>query len=314
MAALETIYTEHPDYPGELPDIALALGFFDGVHKGHKEVILKAKEEAEKRGFRSGVMTFFPHPKEVLRGEKVNYLTTLADKQKLIEDLGIDYLIVVKFNKNFSELTPQQFVDDYLIRLNVKHVVAGFDYSYGRLGKGTMETLPFHSRGKLTASVVEKVTSGEEKISSTNIRTALSDGNIEKVNKYLDRVYSVSGKVVEGEQRGRTIGFPTANVKPIERSCVPGTGVYVTELYTEGKWHRSICNIGYKPTFHDSSEGEPVIEVHILDFNKYIYGEEVAVRWHRKLRGEIKFSSVEDLIKQLHKDADQARDFFEKHS
>ena len=309
---METIYIEHPKYPEKLPELAIALGFFDGVHTGHQEVILKAKSEAEKRGLQSGVMTFFPHPKEVLRGgEKVSYLTSINQKEKIIAELGIDYLIIVKFDKNFSSLTPQQFVDNYLIHLNVKHAVAGFDYSYGRLGKGSMETLPFHSRDKVTSSVVNKVEANGEKISSTSIRLALEEGNIVKVNEFLGRPFEISGQVVKGEQRGRTIGFPTANIKPAERACIPQVGVYIVQLLIDGRYHKAVCNVGFKPTFHEKSEGEPTIEVHVLNFTGDLYNMDVTVRWLCKLRNEKKFESVDHLIDQLNEDVEKAKHFFQ---
>ncbi|SDY70361.1 riboflavin kinase / FMN adenylyltransferase [Evansella caseinilytica] len=308
---MKTIKIKHPhQHFDDIPPSALALGFFDGVHKGHKEVILTAKHAAESARLKSGVMTFFPHPKEVLRkGERVKYLTSWIKKEELIAQLGVDYLIVIQFDELFSELTPQQFVDQYLIGLNVRHVVAGFDYTYGRLGKGTMETLPFHSRNALTSSVVEKVHHEGEKISSTNIRAALKQGNIQKVNDYLGWCYETSGMVVEGEKRGRTIGFPTANVQPDERIIVPDPGVFIVRIFVNNHWHRGICNVGYKPTFHDRKK-EQTVEVHIFDFEDIIYGKEVTIQWLEKIRDEKKFASVQQLIDQLNDDVKTAAVFF----
>ncbi|MFA9558037.1 riboflavin biosynthesis protein RibF [Evansella sp. AB-rgal1] len=306
-----TIMIKHPFQKREMPPLCLALGFFDGVHKGHKAVISKAKEEAEQRNLKSGVMTFFPHPKEVLRKEtKVDYLTSMEEKEQLMKELGIDYLFVVHFDLSFSELNPQQFVDQYLIQLNVKHVVAGFDYTYGRLGKGTMETLPFHSRNKLTYTTVDKVESDGNKISSTNIRQALGKGDISVANKYLGRTYESSGIVVNGDKRGRTIGFPTANVQVGERAFIPNTGVYIVRIMVNNKWYNGVCNIGFKPTFHDTLH-KPTIEVHIFRFDKNIYGEHVKVQWHRKIRNEMKFASVDELVSQLQLDVTEAEVYFQ---
>ncbi|WP_307323160.1 bifunctional riboflavin kinase/FAD synthetase [Evansella vedderi] len=308
---MKTIKIKHPHYHIELPKLSLALGFFDGVHAGHQTVIEKAKEEAKKRGIKSGVMTFFPHPKEVLRKDsRVRYLTSMKQKQALIEMLGVDYLIIIDFDNGFSELTPQQFVDYYLIGLNVKHVVAGFDYTYGRLGKGTMETLPFHSRNKLTYTTVGKVEFKGEKISSTSIRQALEDGNLSKVNRYLGRNYETEGVVVHGEKRGRTIGFPTANVQLEARTYIPAVGVYFVRLFVNNEWYDGVCNIGYKPTFHNDKEGAPVVEVHLLHFNDNIYGSSVKIQWMEKIRDEKKFDSVNQLINQLEKDVQAAKNYF----
>lgn len=310
---MKTIHLKHPHRSLKMPELVLALGFFDGVHKGHEQVILTAKKKADELGIKSGVMTFSPHPKEVLRkGANVQYLTNMEMKTQLIEKLQVDYLLVVEFNIPFSELTPQQFVDQYLIDLNVKHVVAGFDYTFGRLGAGRMETLPFHSRNKLTYSVVDKVEKNGEKISSTNVRQAIREGNIKKANDYLGRPYEMVGEVVQGEQRGRTIGFPTANIAVEKQSITPSTGVYIVQILVNNRWYDAVCNVGFKPTFHDNQEGSPTIEVHIFQFNESIYGKKVRVKWYEKLREEQKFDSVDELISQLHQDKKDGSAFFQK--
>lgn len=313
MAPLEIIRLKHPRPLLNLPSITLALGFFDGVHRGHQKVIEVAKKEAKKRNLKSAVMTFFPHPKEVLRDtkEEIQYLSPLPEKIKLMENLNIDYLFIVTFDENFAELSPQQFVDQYLIDLNVKHVVAGFDYSYGRLGKGTMETLPFHSRHKFTQSTVKEVSHESEKISSTEIRQSLSTGNIEKVTKYLGRTFYIEGQVEHGEKRGRTIGFPTANIKPVERTVVPVSGVYTVLLCVNGESLPGVCNIGYKPTFHEDSPDKPTIEVHVLDFHGNLYDQVVKVSFLNRIRGERKFDSIDDLKQQINNDVGQAREFID---
>lgn len=311
MAPLEIIRLKHPRPLLNLPPIVMALGFFDGVHRGHQQVINVSIEEAKKRNIQSAVMTFYPHPKEVLREnqEEIQYLSPLPEKIKLMENLGVDFLFIVTFDRNFAGLSPQQFVDQYLIDLNVKHVVAGFDYSYGRLGKGTMETLPFHSRHKFTQSTVNEVSHLDEKISSTEIRQALSKGNIDKVTMYLDRPFDIEGEVEHGEKRGRTIGFPTANIKPVERTVVPASGVYTVSLFVNGEWLPGVCNIGYKPTFHENSPDKPTIEVHVLDFHDNIYNKVVTVRFLNRIRGEQKFASIDDLKQQISLDVVQARNF-----
>ncbi|WP_416150906.1 bifunctional riboflavin kinase/FAD synthetase [Salipaludibacillus sp. HK11] len=312
---MEIIRLKHPHPPLKLPSTAVALGFFDGVHRGHQKVIEVAKEEAMKRNHQSAVMTFFPHPKEVLRKEEANnieYLSPLPEKIQLIESLGVDYLFIVSFDRHFADLSPQQFVDQYLIDLNVKHVVAGFDYSYGRLGKGTMETLPFHSRDEIMQTTVGKVSQDNEKISSTEIRSALALGNMDKVNQFLGRNFIVEGQVEHGEKRGRTIGFPTANIKPVERTVVPAVGVYFVYLNVNGKKLPGVCNVGYKPTFHDDVPDRPTIEVHVLDFHGDLYDENVFVSFVSRIRGERKFDSIEALKQQINEDIKRACEFLEK--
>lgn len=313
---MKTIYINHPhNFSKEnLPEIVMALGYFDGVHLGHQEVILEAKRIAAQKNIKSAVMTFDPHPSVVLGKniQHVEYITPLADKEKIIESLGIDILYVVHFDRDFANLLPQEFVDMYIIGLNVKHVVAGFDYTYGRLGKGNMETLPFHSRESFSQTVIEKVTKEEEKISSTYIRNALRNGNVEIIPSLLGRYYSIIGTVVDGDKRGRTIGFPTANIKLNDEYITPMLGVYAVRIKVRNTWYNGVCNIGYKPTFNNEATAKPTIEVHILDFHDQIYGEKVIVEWHKRLRSEQKFTNVQQLIEQIQKDKQKAQDYFAK--
>ncbi|ARK30958.1 bifunctional riboflavin kinase/FAD synthetase [Halalkalibacter krulwichiae] len=306
---METIFLQHPIDINTLKrnSTVMALGFFDGVHKGHQAVINKAIEIAKQTGTTTSVMTFNPHPKEVLRKQEgeMKYITPLLDKIEKIRNLGVDTLYVVKFTRDFAELTPQEFVDQYLIGLNVIHAVAGFDFTYGALGKGTMETLPFHSRGKLKSSIVEKLEADNQKVSSTRIRALLEAGEVENVTKLLGEPYSLRGTVIDGEKRGRTIGFPTANIKPIENNIIPKTGVYAVMLKVRDREVSGVCNIGYKPTFHKEAD-EPVIEVHLFSFNEDIYGEEVELTWFFHIRDEQKFPSLDDLVKQISLDKEKA--------
>ncbi|WP_026689856.1 bifunctional riboflavin kinase/FAD synthetase [Alteribacter aurantiacus] len=310
---MQTIHIKHPHsyQKSDFSPLVLALGFFDGVHRGHQKVIGTAIEEANNRGLKSGVMTFDPHPKEVLRkGEAIDYLTPLVKKESEIKKLGPDYLFIVHFTPAFAELTPQDFCDDYLIGLNVKHVVAGFDYSYGRLGKGTMETIEFHSRGEFRHTVVEKVDEDEEKISSTRIRSSIRSGELKETTKLLGRNYETKGLVVGGDKRGRTIGYPTANVNKEDSYLIPKPGVYAVELAASGKWYEGMCNIGYKPTFNKERPDELTVEVHLFDFNGDLYGESVSIRWYERIRSEKSFSGVDELLAQLKSDEEQIRHYF----
>jgi riboflavin kinase/FMN adenylyltransferase len=316
---MKTIYIKHPhDFLKEnLPETVMALGYFDGIHFGHQEVIIETKRLSIKRSMKSAVMTFDPHPSVVL-GHKdvqhVEYITPLADKEKLIEELGIDFLYVVHFDKEFASLLPQQFVDMYIVGLNIQHIVAGFDFSYGRLGMGTMDTLPLHSRGQFTQTVIEKVMKEHEKISSTFIRNALRNGNVDIIPSLLGRFYSIKGTVIHGEKRGRTIGFPTANVQLNDAYVTPMIGVYAVQIKIGETWYNGVCNVGFKPTFHDEAKSIPTIEVHIFDFKNEVYGEKVSVEWHLRLRSEKKFANVADLINQIQMDQENALKYFSKHS
>lgn len=314
---MEIISINHSQYvKRELPPLSIALGYFDGVHLGHQKVIKEAKSIAEENGFKSAVMTFDPHPSVVLGKsvKHVEYITPLREKVDLIEKLGIDYLFIVNFSMEFASLLPQEFVDQYLIGLNVKHVIAGFDYTYGRMGKGTMETLPFHSREKFAFTVVPKLVSNNEKISSTLIRSMIRDGRMEEITPILGRYYSTNGNVIHGDKRGRTIGFPTANIELTDDYIFPPTGVYCVRINVHGEWNEGVCNVGYKPTFNKEMSKKPSIEVHIFDFNQDIYGQEVKVEWHLHLRKEQKFNGIEELVAQIEKDKRSALAFFEKNN
>jgi riboflavin kinase / FMN adenylyltransferase len=314
---VKLIKLNHPhEYKREdFPEMAMALGYFDGVHLGHQQVIKEAKKEAEAKSLKSAVMTFDPHPSVVL-GKSVQhmeYITPLDDKIRIIEDMDVDYLFVVNFSIEFSSLLPQEFVDQYIIGLNVHHVVAGFDYSYGKMGKGNMETIQFHSREKFDFTVVSKLsTQEEEKVSSTLIRTFLRDGKVDEMPGLLGRFYTTKGTVINGERRGRTIGFPTANVQMEDQYILPPTGVYAVKILVQGVWHDGVCNVGYKPTFHKEKKDKPSVEVNIFNFDKEIYGESAAIEWHLRLRSERKFEGIQQLVDQIEKDKQEAVLYFEK--
>ncbi|MFJ7729036.1 bifunctional riboflavin kinase/FAD synthetase [Neobacillus sp. NPDC097160] len=297
----------------EFPPLAMALGYFDGVHRGHQQVILEAKKQAEAKGLSSAVMTFDPHPSVVLgKNEKhVQYITPFEEKVKIIEELNIDYLFIVQFTTNFANLLPQEFIDQYVIGLNVQHVVAGFDFTYGRMGKGTMETLPFHSRDQFSYSVVPKFVQENEKVSSTRIRNLLREGKTIELPTLLGRFYTTTGEVIHGDKRGRTIGFPTANIDLTGDYIIPPVGVYAVRMKVHSAWHNGVCNVGFKPTFNKESL-KLSVEVHLFDFNQEIYGEEVEIEWHLYLRKEQKFSGIEQLVTQIEKDKQQTIEYFEK--
>ena len=310
----------HLKYPHQLTQEAkkeaysLAIGFFDGVHKGHQAVIESAKQKAVELGVKSAVMTFDPHPSIVLgrRNEKVFYITPLTQKIDTLEKLNVDTLFVVNFTSDFAKLTPQQFIQYFILDLNVQHVTAGFDFSFGAFGKGNMQMMAQLADGKFGVTVVEKQQDIQEKISSTRIRKCLQDGDMEQVRALLGRAFEVPGIVVHGDKRGRTMGFPTANVQAMEGCYIPATGVYAVKISVQNEWYNGVCNVGYKPTFNNPDEKQLSIEVHILNFDKNIYGEEVVVGWYDRIRSERKFNGIEALIEQIELDKQQAIHYFEQ--
>mgnify|MGYP001407035516 FL=1 len=310
---MKTINLQHPHglNRDELQNTVAALGYFDGVHLGHQKVIQTAKAIADENKWQSAVMTFHPHPAVVLgKADRIPAITPLAEKEKAINKLGIDILYVVRFDEAFSRLSPQQFIEDYIVELSIKHVVAGFDYTYGRFGKGTMATMQTDARGRFDVTTVEKVEKDNEKISSTLIRSMIGSGEVEKLPQYLGRYYEMSGTVITGEKRGRTIGFPTANLSVSSEYVFPKKGVYAVKVKYENRSYNGVLNIGYKPTFHDHLP-EPSIEVHILDFDQEIYGERLVIEWRKRLRDEKKFNSAEELIEQIKKDKREAEAYFQ---
>ncbi|AZB44843.1 bifunctional riboflavin kinase/FAD synthetase [Bacillus sp. FJAT-42376] len=314
---MQTFKISHPHQLNQTQfnEMVVALGYFDGVHKGHQAVIETAREQAQEKELKWGVMTFHPHPSVVLRKQQVpEAITPLDDKVDMISSLGADYLFIIEFSEAFSALEPQEFIDQYIIGLNVKHVVAGFDFSYGKLGKGTMESLPFHSRGQFEQTTVPKLKDFDRKISSTLIREVIRNGNVEYASKLLGRAYSGKGTVIHGEKRGRTIGFPTANIELNEGYITPPTGVYAVAVKIKDRMYKGVCNIGYKPTFHQEKALKPSVEVHIFDFHHEIYGENTEIYWYKRIRSEQKFNSIDELISQIAKDKQAAEEYFHEHS
>lgn len=310
---MEVIKLQYPHQISNLPPSVCALGYFDGVHLGHQKVILEAKNQALKLGLKSAVMTFDPHPSVILGKsvQHVEYISPLNDKITLLENLGIDVVYLVHFSLDFAHLLPQEFIDLYIIGLNIKHVVAGFDFSYGRMGKGTMETLPFHSRNMFSHSVISKLSSAGEKISSTLIRNLISKGKMEELPSLLGRYYQTKGKVIHGDKRGRTIGFPTANIELMEDYLLPPLGVYAVRFLVDEKWYDGVCNIGYKPTFKQEMNHKPSIEVHIFDFDQEIYEKNVKIEWHKFIRKEQKFTGINELVLQIQIDKETANKYLE---
>lgn len=291
---------------------SLAVGFFDGVHRGHQAVINTAIEKAQQHNMKSAVMTFDPHPSIVLggRNEKVFYITPLKQKLDTLESLNVDTVFVVNFTSDFAKLSPKDFIQHFIRDLNVKHVTAGFDFSFGAMGKGNMDIMTQLANGDYTVTVVDKQSDEDEKISSTRIRTSLQEGDMEQVRTLLGRAFEVPGIVVHGDKRGRTLGFPTANVQAMEGCFIPATGVYAVKILVQDEWHDGVCNVGYKPTFNNPDHKRLSIEVHILSFDKNIYGEEVVVGWYKRIRSERKFNGIDELIKQIELDKQQAIEYF----
>ena len=297
------------DYPGNMSiendeQYSLAIGFFDGLHKGHQTVIGQAIDKAKASGIRSAVMTFDPHPSHILGDgkNKIGYITPFEEKKRLLRSMGVDTMFVVKFDKALAALQPAMFVDIFIRKLGVKHVTAGFDFTFGSKGAGTMEEMESLADGAYGTTIVGKVTDEDDKISSTRIRELLSQGNVEDAALLLGRDFRTIGTVMDGEKKGRQLGFPTANVCPPESSILPANGVYAVHFLVDGLSYDGVCNVGVKPTFNNPDIKSPIIEVHVLDFDGNLYGKEVAVDWIEHIRDEKKFESLDALIAQIGQD------------
>ncbi|MFB9329747.1 bifunctional riboflavin kinase/FAD synthetase [Paenibacillus aurantiacus] len=310
---MKIISLHYPLAAGELEaaePTTIAIGHFDGVHRGHQNVIRTAVEAARDSGVKAAVMTFHPHPKEVLgqnAGPYATALTPLDDKLNCFERLGVDIVYVVQFDLAFAAVTPGMFVHDILLPLHVRRVVVGFDFAFGAKGAGNASVLrELCEPEAINVSVVEPYLLDGEKVSSTRIRAMLAEGKPQVAAELIGAPYAVRGTVVQGEGRGRTIGYPTANVQPGGAYVVPKTGVYAIQVEVDGKLYDAVLNIGVKPTFHDHLP-EPVFEAHLFDFNESLYGKTVALRFIAFLRSERKFESIEALIAQINADAEEAR-------
>lgn len=297
----------------KMPATVCAFGFFDGVHRGHQHVIQTAVDSAKEKQMESAVMTFHPHPKDVLQkqAEPMKYITPLPEKEAILRDLGVDRLYIVTFNHGLAALSPEQFIDHFIEQLHIKHVVGGFDYTFGHKGSGTMETMKRVANGRYETTIIPKCIDQNEKISSTAIRNYLRKGNIGQISRLLGRPFTVHGTVVSGEKRGRTIGFPTANIACQKDALIPAVGVYAVTVDVDHTIYYGMANIGYKPTFHHERK-DVTLEVNIFDFDQDIYGKDVSVSFYFFIRKEKPFNGVDALIAQLNEDRATIQTFFSK--
>lgn len=286
----------------------MAIGQFDGLHLGHESVIKSAVDLAANMGLPAAVMTFHPHPKEVMKkGDYDGYLTPPHVKEQLFRELGVDYLYIVDFNDAFSQVSPHHFVCDMLLPLQVHTAVVGFDFRYGYRGEGHADTLRELSGNTMEVCTMPPFLINDEKVSSSGIRKALQEGDISLANRWLGRRYAINGIVMHGEKRGRLLGFPTANMKPNEHFVLPTKGVYAVKVNLEETSFSGVMNVGVKPTFH-SDVVAPSLEIHLLDFNGDLYGKKLEIELVKFIREERKFESIEKLITQIKTDAETARE------
>ena len=293
----------------------ITIGNFDGVHIGHQALFHEVIEKAEAIDGTSVAMTFEPHPLRVLKQNNHPPLITLYEqKAELIERSGIDVLICVPFTLEFAALSAEQFVRDLLVnKIGIKAIVVGEDYSFGKNREGNIALL--NSFGLkygfevIVAGWIKSARALAERISSTKIRELVTDGRMEQAEKMLGRNYQIRGKVVTGRDRGgKLLGIPTANINLNDELC-PKTGIYAVTVECKGNQHQGVANIGYSPTFEDHVF---TVEVHILDFSDNLYGTNIRINFIKRIRDEIKFSNISELIEQIKLDIAVAREIFAK--
>ena len=289
---------------------AAAIGNFDGVHLGHEKVLEEAKKLSREKKLPISVLTFEPHPREFFSNEKNNFLLqTNTQKVETLRKHGIDNLINLQFDKNLSELQPEEFIERILYKnLSLKHVFVGKDFKFGKNRKGDIYALKnIGSKYNISVSSISLKTLNTVSISSSKIRELLKSGNIIEANKLLGRPYKISGLVIEGDKRGRSINFPTANIK-LKNLIMPAFGVYsISVKGIENKIYNGIANIGRRPTVNDRGV---LLEANIFDFNNNIYGKEISVNLLNFIRKEKKFDGIESLKTQIKNDVRLSKEFF----
>ena len=307
-------YNNLDSYPVKSTKSVVTIGTFDGVHIGHQSILKKIISYSISNNCNSIVLTFFPHPRMVLQGDNtIKLLNTIEEKSKLFSNIGIDNLIVHPFDKEFSRLTAEDFVKKILIeKLNIQKIIIGYDHRFGRNRSANIEDLiAFGEKYDFEVEQISAQEISEISVSSTKIRKFLSEGEVETSNKFLGYPYFITGKVVKGNQIGRTINFPTANIKiPEEYKLIPKNGVYIISCNIESVNYFGMANIGTNPTV---SGLEQKIEVHFFSFNKDIYNLEIQVDFHHRIRDEKKFDSLDELKNQLNKDKQYSENFIKKH-
>lgn len=290
----------------------LTIGVFDGVHLGHRFLLEHLRKEAAREGALSAVLTFTNHPRTVIQpGYCVPYITTVEDRLELLRQEGVDLVLPLTFDEELSRLQAHEFVDLLRERVNMSGLVMGSSFAMGHKRGGTPETLAQMGREKgFSTAVVEPASAQGEEVSSTAIRDAITSGDVSRASRLLGRHFVLRGEVVRGQARGRELGFPTANLDLPECQVVPGNGVYAARVVVDGVALSAAVNIGVRPTFGD---GERMVEVHILDYaGGDLYGSELPVEFVERLRDELRFGSVEELVAQMTKDVEQSRQILDR--
>jgi riboflavin kinase/FMN adenylyltransferase len=294
----------------DTPEIGITIGNFDGVHIGHRELLKKIKTDCLSRGLQFVVVTFTPHPQKILQPGKERFLINSYDQRKtLLSELGVDHLVEVMFTRDFSTLSPEVFLKDYLLSYPaLRNIYLGYDFAFGANKQGGFDLVKSicENRG-IEVEIQPKFEFKGHVVSSSLIREKILAGDVDEVEEILGSKFQLEGVVVKGEGRGKKIGFPTANIQVSSDLIVPDKGVYVTRTIYKGMTYQSVTNIGNNPTFKISNQIH--IETNIFDFDADIYGETLNIEFISKVRDEKKFATVNDLIEQIKQDVQFSREF-----
>ena len=293
--------------------IHVTIGNFDGVHQGHHEFLAQIKKECLEDHAKFVVVTFVPHPLQILKGHTSLLINTYNERRELLANCGVDYLFEIDFTRDFSTLSPNEFLEKYIFSFEgIAKIFLGHDFAFGANKSGDFHVAKeFCDKRNVELRLQKEFKIKSASVSSTEVRTAVKSGDVVRALELLGRKYFLSGRVIKGEGRGKKIGFPTANLGYDKELIIPAKGVYITQVKIKDMIYNSVTNIGINPTFNTGYEVH--VETHLLDFIHDIYGEEIRVSFIKKLREEKKFQSVNDLVMQIEADVNQTRDYF-KHA